>query len=984
MPDSPPPGPIPAAPAPESATVRPPGTGPTPRVGRREAGGAALLAALLATLFLSPALFTGRIFSPADVIYAHSPWHDAPPAGWSAPSNDLVGEDSAFVFEPWLIYSAQRLQQGALPLWNPDNLLGVPLIGNMQSAVFSPLNWPFFLWPDPHALVLPAWLKLWLTALGTYLLAREVAGCRPLAAAVAMVTFACGAFMSIWLLYPLSSAITWLPWLWWAAARLLAAPGRRIFAGFAALVALNLLAGHPESAFHIAQATGVFALFYIWQNGPPGLRRRAGRLGLVLAAYGLGALLAAVQLLPFLDYLGQSVILHTRAVWQSPVFPFRDAWALFSPELFGSPTHQTWWDTGSSYNEITNYCGVLPLLLAPFAFMTRERARRRFALFLLGLGAVSLGVVYRWPVVFDVVMALPFMQSVANQRLLVLVQFALALLAALGADALLAAPRPTGERRRLAVLAASSLGLLLVGVIVPWVLVDRYFAVPADPPWAHAVWQDGVVRTAGLLAANSLLLAAAIAWRRARPRLTGILSGLLLAGLVADLTLAYGGYNTTISPADYFPPTAATQFLQARQATQGPLRIVALQRALPPNANLVYGLADPRNYDALEPELFHELAIGIEPAIRIKPGGSPTVYRSVRSPLINLLNVAYVLAAPDEDPNYEIDIRQETGSGPALAVLRPGDALGQTFVAGQDNLAAIQVRGSTAGGQARGTVVFHLKTDPAAAADLATVSLDLAGLPDQGYWWVRFPPIPQARGRSFYFYAQAAGGGTAPAPGLFYSPAEAYAPGTRMVGGQPAAGDLLFRVLAWPDPDHPWFTRVLDGGPARTSIFANRRALPRAWLAHQVEVQPDPGARLARLSDPNFAAADTALLAAPLPPGAPLPAVPPPPAADRVTITGYAPEQVTITTASPAAGLLVLADQAFSGWEAALDGAPAPILTADHTLRAVYVPAGSHTVGFAYRPPAFAWGAAISGAALLGLIVLAGVPTRRRARRANG
>ena len=32
----------------------------------------------------------------------------------------------------------------------------------------------------------------------------------------------------------------------------------------------------------------------------------------------------------------------------------------------------------------------------------------------------------------------------------------------------------------------------------------------------------------------------------------------------------------------------------------------------------------------------------------------------------------------------------------------------------------------------------------------------------------------------------------------------------------------------------------------------------------------------------------------------------------------------------------------FPGWQAQVDGAPAPILTVDHALRGVYLPAGAH------------------------------------------
>ena len=164
-----------------------PVTPPAPLT-RRELGGAALLIALLVTLYLGPALFTGRIVSPADVLFGGPPWQAQRPAGWTHAGNPLLA-DSAVYFEPALAYAAQRLHAGSLPLWNPENMLGAPFVGNMQSAVFDPLNWPYFLWPGPATLNLRVWLRLWIAALGMYVLARQTVRVGRAAAALATITF---------------------------------------------------------------------------------------------------------------------------------------------------------------------------------------------------------------------------------------------------------------------------------------------------------------------------------------------------------------------------------------------------------------------------------------------------------------------------------------------------------------------------------------------------------------------------------------------------------------------------------------------------------------------------------------------------------------------------------------------------------------------------------------------------------------------------
>ena len=79
---------------------------------RRELGWALLLIALSVTLFLGPALFTGRYLSPADLLFDYFPWRAQPPPGWTHPANNILS-DSVFLYKPWLDYSAALLHRRA-------------------------------------------------------------------------------------------------------------------------------------------------------------------------------------------------------------------------------------------------------------------------------------------------------------------------------------------------------------------------------------------------------------------------------------------------------------------------------------------------------------------------------------------------------------------------------------------------------------------------------------------------------------------------------------------------------------------------------------------------------------------------------------------------------------------------------------------------------------------------------------------------------
>jgi hypothetical protein len=105
----------------------------------------------------------------------------------------------------------------------------------------------------------------------------------------------------------------------------------------------------------------------------------------------------------------------------------------------------------------------------------------------------------------------------------------------------------------------------------------------------------------------------------------------------------------------------------------------------------------------------------------------------------------------------------------------------------------------------------------------------------------------------------------------------------------------------------------------------------------------------------------------------------PPTAAGRVLAVARGPEAIAIEAEADGPALLVVNDAWWPGWEAEVDGAPAPILPADGLVRAVPFPAGRHRLVMRYQPPEVRAGLALSA---LGLALLAALALwEERARR---
>jgi Bacterial membrane protein YfhO len=175
-------------------------------------------------------------------------------------------------------------------------------------------------------------------------------------------------------------------------------------------------------------------------------------------------------------------------------------------------------------------------------------------------------------------------------------------------------------------------------------------------------------------------------------------------------------------------------------------------------------------------------------------------------------------------------------------------------------------------------------------------------------------------------------------------------------------------------------TKVYD---KELCIYEFSAPLPRAGLFYAAEVVPD-AVVARRLKDPSFNVHERIILSAESLPAEGLTSVSslsrgnarPIVAAKIVT---YESQHVEIETQSDAPAILMFNDSNYPGWYATVNGAAAPILTADYLFRSVVVPAGHAVVRFDYAPASFRIGAAISLASLLVLAVpLVAFGARRR------
>jgi hypothetical protein len=101
-------------------------------------------------------------------------------------------QDARTQFYGWRAYGFGEVRAGRFPLWNPYELLGMPFVAGLQSAMFYPTNWLCAVLPLGRAINLGILLNLFLSGLFTYLWCRRV-GLRWLGSIVAAGAYVFGA-----------------------------------------------------------------------------------------------------------------------------------------------------------------------------------------------------------------------------------------------------------------------------------------------------------------------------------------------------------------------------------------------------------------------------------------------------------------------------------------------------------------------------------------------------------------------------------------------------------------------------------------------------------------------------------------------------------------------------------------------------------------------------------------------------------------------
>ncbi len=510
----------------------------------------------------------------------------------------FINSDFNLQFYPWLKFAYEQWRHGHVPLWNPYINAGQPGLADIQMAALYPINLvvyallALFRQPfTPDALIGITLLHFWLAAVFTYLLGRRVTG-SDLGGIVAAVVYTFSGYMVLFASIQLSvlQTATWLPGVLLLADRAFLQGGRRNTLGLSVLLAIVVLAGHPQMFLYTVYAVLALALIRWYERraasglhptpvAPLAIRLRGevrifGRLAAALAvAMGL----AAVQLLPTAELFAHS---H-----RAEQLNFHYTSAGLPPEQWAG------FFLAGAVSDAIFFVGITALVLAAWGVWQRWTDARAWVLlgtlaFLLTLG----GHTFVYPLFY--ILAPGFALFREQYRIVYVFILAIALLAGLGTTALTASwqqeNREGVERGRRAV-SWGAIVALAVGIVL-------HLARPLFPTH-HGL---AAVSQAWAYVEMALVALALILLGVERGRVRGRTASALLVGVLM-LELFSPIWQRPLRdrpPEGIYPVTPLVQAMMSDPAR--PFRISS-EGLLPggPNSAIVYGLEDILGYTPL-------------------------------------------------------------------------------------------------------------------------------------------------------------------------------------------------------------------------------------------------------------------------------------------------------------------------------------------------------------------------------------------------
>jgi hypothetical protein len=532
---------------------------------------------IVTILFFFP-VFKGHVPFPGDLLITeYVPWTSHSFLGYnpaSYPSKfqyfDIINE-----LYPWKMLVVDHLKNGQIPLWNPYNFSGTPLLANLQSQVFAPFNIFYFILPTTYSWTIGLMLQTILALVFTYLYARQIkfsmAG-----SLLSSIAFSCSLYMSVFFQFGvIGQTVLWLPLLTLYIEKIIERVSLKSILVLIAGITFAGFGGHIQIFFYVV----LFTVAYLFIRMLSLRQERVKKIFLFLFCFFIAFGILAIQLIPTMELIGLSARVPHDPVFitQHLLLKFNELILFISPDFYGNPATNNYL-LDRSYPQTALYIGIIPLI---FALSTLFSKKNNFAIFYIFI-TITLLAITRNPIssLFYSI-NIPFISSSSSTNGIFIISFSLSLLAGYGFDQWIA------RKNKFVLWSAFSLLVILISAVVLNSVMHISFS------FKNVVYSL-------LLICISLVVFSVSKFSSYRK----VLPIILIVITIVDLFYFFHKFNPFVPNVLVFPKVEVLEVLQQKAGIN---RVWGYGTAsMTANTNSIYYLFSPDGIDPLYPKMYGE------------------------------------------------------------------------------------------------------------------------------------------------------------------------------------------------------------------------------------------------------------------------------------------------------------------------------------------------------------------------------------------
>jgi len=507
-----------------------------------------------------------------------------------------VAEDVFRHLLPFRLMGTNFIKNLQLPLWNPYNGSGMPLMATINSGFLDPFNILFATLGPNYGYGAYVMIQFIVIGFLTFLYLRSI-GLKNIASLLAAVFFVFSGFVTVRLIFLIYGlAIASLPFSLYLVEKYKKTKNKKYLFTLPFVIALLIVTTQTQIAVYILGVLTLYAIIRLIIDPKEKTATKSLLFYFIMTLLGFG--LAGLQLLPTFELmqLGHISPKNSFDVIEKFLVPLEHLLTIPIPNYFGSVATYNYWGI-KDYTQTVAYLGIFPIFLGLLSLFKVSRDIVKIRNFFAILAILSILLAIDWPgarMFYKI--PIPIISTGGPGRIFLLTTFSLTVLSAIGFDYLLKIKKLPVFSKRLSIITS----FFVIGIlIVNFFLVKRNTVCRSEE--IYYCWQVSFRNTALAVAIffSQLFSLGLVVVLPTKKHLAKM--GLLL---IFAITILSGIYNSR----KYFPVTPTKELfptlpiIEALKEKTTSSRVFGIGQA-----NIATDLAT--QFQIYDPQFYHPLYI---------------------------------------------------------------------------------------------------------------------------------------------------------------------------------------------------------------------------------------------------------------------------------------------------------------------------------------------------------------------------------------